>query len=171
IAARHSLSLYYVLASPYIINVLPERAIRAVRQFHALIKKYIGLQSEMSVSELTRALVDELGFLQALKEENTAESLARRENIQELVSALSEFSDNHTDARLEDFLEEVSLVSDVDMAEFGRNAVTLMTLHAAKGLEFPVVFITGLEEGLFPLSNSSLEQDELEEERRLMYVG
>jgi len=171
IAARHSLSLYDVLASPYIINVLTERAIRAVRQFHALIKKYIGLQSEMSVSELTRALVDELGFLQALKEENTAESLARRENIQELVSALSEFSDNHTDARLEDFLEEVSLVSDVDMAEFGRNAVTLMTLHAAKGLEFPVVFITGLEEGLFPLSNSSLEQDELEEERRLMYVG
>jgi DNA helicase-2/ATP-dependent DNA helicase PcrA len=171
LAARASVSLFEALALPDVAHVVPERTARAVRQFHAMITKYIGLQEGMSVSELTRALVDELGFLQAFKEENTTESLARRENIQELVSALSEFSDSHPGARLEDFLEEVALVSDVDEVEFGRNAVTLMTLHAAKGLEFPVVCITGLEEGLFPLSNSSLEQDELEEERRLMYVG
>ena len=142
-----------------------------MRQFHTLLKRYIALKGEISVGELARALVDEIGVLQDLKEENTSESLNRRENIQELVSALTEFSDKQPEAKLEDFLAEVSLVSDVDTAEFGRNAVTLMTLHAAKGLEFPVVFITGLEEGLFPLGGSDIERKELEEERRLMYVG
>ncbi len=123
------------------------------------------------MSELARALVDEIGILQLLKEENTPESLARRENILELISALTEFTDHRTDARLEDFLSEVSLVSEIDMAEFGRNAVTLMTLHAAKGLEFPVVFITGLEEGLLPISLATDDRLQVEEERRLMYVG
>ncbi|MBM2841534.1 MAG: UvrD/REP helicase [Bacteroidetes bacterium] len=136
-----------------------------------MMKKYIDLKSRMSASELAGALVDELGILREFKEENTMESLARRENIQELISALREFNDTRQGAGLEDFLEEVSLVSDVDMAEFGHNAVTLMTLHAAKGLEFPVVFITGLEEGLFPVSNAMMEPKELEEERRLFYVG
>ncbi|MDH3251332.1 MAG: ATP-binding domain-containing protein, partial [Ignavibacteria bacterium] len=141
------------------------------RGFHTMIRKYIQLRSEISVSELARTLVDEIGILQTLKAENTAESLARRENVLELVSALTEFNDQHPGAGLEDFLEEVSLVSDVDLEDFGRNAVTLMTLHAAKGLEFPVVFITGLEEGLFPLAGSVDEESELEEERRLFYVG
>jgi DNA helicase-2/ATP-dependent DNA helicase PcrA len=170
-AARQKLPLLDALASTGLENVLPARTLKTIRQFHALMAKYIGLKAEMSVSELARALVDEIGILPALKEENTPEALARRENIQELVSALTEFNDQHEGAGLEDFLEEVSLVSDVDTADFGRNAVTLMTLHAAKGLEFPVVFITGLEEGLFPLAASLEDRKELEEERRLMYVG
>jgi len=159
------------LPSRHIEGVIADRTVKAVRQFHSLLMKYIGLKGEMSVGELARALVDEIGVLQDLKEENTTESLNRRENIQELVSALTEFSDKQPEAKLEDFLAEASLVSDVDTAEFGRNAVTLMTLHAAKGLEFPVVFITGLEEGLFPLGGAESDRKELEEERRLMYVG
>ncbi|HMK38733.1 MAG TPA: UvrD-helicase domain-containing protein, partial [Bacteroidota bacterium] len=171
LADEHRLPLLDFLASAHLEGVIADRTLKAVRKFHALLAKYIGLKGEMSVGELARALVDELGVLQDLKEENTSESLNRRENIQELVSALTEFSDKQPEARLEDFLAEVSLVSDVDTAEFGRNAVTLMTLHAAKGLEYPVVFITGLEEGLFPLGGADSDRKELEEERRLMYVG
>jgi DNA helicase-2/ATP-dependent DNA helicase PcrA len=115
--------------------------------------------------------VEETGILRLLKEENTNESLTRRENIQELISALTEFNDHRPSARLEDFLEEVALVSDIDTTNFGRNAVTMMTVHSAKGLEFPVVCITGLEEGMFPLMGSLDSEKEIEEERRLMYVG
>ena len=171
LADEHRTPLLKFLPSRHLEGIIADRTLKAVRQFHDLLTRYISLRGEMSVGELARALVDEIGVLQALKEENTSESLNRRENIQELVSALTEFSDKQQEAKLEDFLAEVSLVSDVDTAEFGRNAVTLMTLHAAKGLEFPVVFITGLEEGLFPLGGAETERKELEEERRLMYVG
>ncbi len=171
IAANERVGLFEALTSPHLQGLVQERTLRAVRVFHALVAKYIALKPQVSVSELARALVDDLGILRILKEENTTESLSRRENIQELISALAEFVDLHPDARLEDFLEEVSLVSDVDMAEVGRNAVTLMTMHAAKGLEFPVVFITGLEEGLAPISLAADSRQEVEEERRLVYVG
>ncbi|MEK9139047.1 MAG: 3'-5' exonuclease, partial [Bacteroidota bacterium] len=171
LAKEQKCTLFDGMASPLLTDVLPEKTVNAVRRFHLMMKKYIDLKTQMSASELASALVDELGILRELKEENTMESLGRRENIQELISALQEFNDTHPGAGLEDFLEEVSLVSDVDMAEFGRNAVTLMTLHSAKGLEFPVVFIAGLEEGLFPVSNALMEPKELEEERRLFYVG
>jgi DNA helicase-2/ATP-dependent DNA helicase PcrA len=171
LADENKTSLIEFLSSRHLEGVIAERTLKAVRQFHTLLMRYIGLKGEMSVGELARALVDEIGVLQDLKEENTTESLNRRENIQELVSALTEFSDKQPESKLEDFLAEVSLVSDVDTAEFGRNAVTLMTLHAAKGLEFPVVFITGLEEGLFPLGGADSDRKELEEERRLLYVG
>jgi len=170
-AARQKQPLFDALGSAELKGVISERTLIAVQQFHSMLKKYINLKKEISVNELARALVDDIGILQTFKQENTIESLARRENVQELVSALTEFNDQHPGARLEDFLEEVSLVSDVDMADFGHNAVTLMTLHAAKGLEFPVVFITGLEEGLFPISDSFDDRNEMEEERRLMYVG
>jgi DNA helicase II / ATP-dependent DNA helicase PcrA len=97
--------------------------------------------------------------------------MSRWENVQELVSAISEFGNEKPDATLETFLEEVALVSDIDTWEGERNAVTLMTLHASKGLEFPVVFIAGLEEGLLPFYSSTIESSDVEEERRLMYVG
>ena len=170
-ASSQNLTLFQALPTPQLAAMLSERTARAVRDFAALLAKYLDLKERVSVSELTRALVDEIGILQLLKDENTPESLARRENILELVSALTEFTDHRSDARLEDFLSEVSLVSEIDMAEFGRNAVTLMTLHAAKGLEFPVVFITGLEEGLLPISLATDDRLQVEEERRLMYVG
>jgi DNA helicase-2/ATP-dependent DNA helicase PcrA len=169
-ARKFSLPLFDALGSQQLAPVLGDRAFSAVQRFHRFLAKYISLKGKISVSELARTLVDELGVLRILKEEGTPEALARRENVQELVSALAEFTAQKPDAGLEEFLQEVSLVSDVDTADFERNAVTLMTLHAAKGLEFPVVFVTGLEEGLFPLS-ADIAPEELEEERRLMYVG
>jgi DNA helicase-2/ATP-dependent DNA helicase PcrA len=171
VARRHSLSLFDALGSGELEQVLAERSLKPVRLFHGMLTKYVGLRASMSASELTRALIDELGLLTALKDENTQESLARRENIIELVSALSEFTDARKEATLEEFLEEVALVADVDTADFSRNAVTLMTIHAAKGLEFPVVFVSGLEEGLFPIAGALEDRRELEEERRLMYVA
>ncbi len=171
IAAKHHLSLYDVMSSPHLDEAVAERTLKAIRQLHALLAKYRGLKDEMSVSELGRALVDDIGILQAFKEENTQESLARRENVLELVSGLSRFNADVPDGKIEDFLEQVSLLSDIDTADFGHNAVTLMTLHAAKGLEFPVVCVTGLEEGLFPIASATADRRELEEERRLLYVG
>jgi DNA helicase-2/ATP-dependent DNA helicase PcrA len=170
-ASRQGIPLFDALGHAALRGEVSEKVLRGARELHALLSKYASLRKEMSVGELVRSLIDELGLLRALKEEGTPEALARRENIVELVSALSEFTDLRQEATLEDFLQEVALIADVDMAEFGRNAVTLMTLHAAKGLEFPVVFITGLEEGLFPLAASLEDRRELEEERRLLYVG
>jgi DNA helicase-2/ATP-dependent DNA helicase PcrA len=170
LAAQRSASLAEILTADVLTTALSGRALAAVRDFGALLRKYRELSGVMSVKELASALVDDLGILSRLKDENTPESLERRANVQELLSALAEFCDAHPGAGLNEFLQEVSLVSDVDSAEFGRNAVMLMTLHAAKGLEFPVVFITGLEEGLFPIGTAR-ERSEVEEERRLFYVG
>jgi DNA helicase-2/ATP-dependent DNA helicase PcrA len=170
-AERQGLTLFEALSAEGLQGEIGERQLGAVRGFHRMVAKYLALKPKVSPSELARALVDELGMLRVLKEENTPESLARRENVLELVSALTEFSESRPQSTLEEFLEEVSLVSDIDMADFGHNAVTLMTVHAAKGLEFPVVFITGLEEGLFPISSALESPEELEEERRLMYVA
>ncbi len=171
LATKHHASLLDILRSKQLKDAFPAKAVARLEEFSALVLKYTRLKPQMSMSELAGAMVDELGILRSLKEENTSESLERRSNVQELLTALGEFNTANPDAGLEDFLEEVSLVSDVDVADFGRNAVTLMTLHSAKGLEFPVVFITGLEEGLFPLASAANERSELEEERRLLYVG
>jgi DNA helicase-2/ATP-dependent DNA helicase PcrA len=171
LSQRSGLSLFDLLDSEHHKDSIPARTRESLAALSSMMKKYISLKEEMSLSELARSLVEETGVLSLLKEENTAESLARRDNIQELISALTEFTDTKPGATLQDFLEEVSLVSEVDTADFGRNAVTLMTLHAAKGLEFPVVFVAGLEEGICPLSSSIGDDRDLEEERRLLYVG
>lgn len=133
--------------------------------------KYQYLQEEVPLTELVNSVVDEIGILRALRLENTVESEERIGNIQELLSAVAEFRDNDDEPTLEMFLQKVSLVADIDNLDNQKNAVTLMTIHSAKGLEFPVVFITGLEEGLFPVSGATMYEDELEEERRLFYVA
>lgn len=137
----------------------------------ALIKKYNEVKEEFSPSELARSVVDEIGILRELRNEGTEESMDRMYNVQELLSGISEYTDNTEGATLEGFLQEVSLVTDIDKYDDQKNAVTLMTTHSSKGLEYPVVFITGLEDGIFPLSSSMLEQEEMEEERRLFYVA
>lgn len=170
-AKKNSISLFDALKEVEKIEELTERARNGLLQFKALIEKYQKLYSQLNINELVRTLIDELGILKTFKEEGTAESLNRWENVQELISAVSEFHQENPDATLETFLEEVSLISDIDTWQEERNAVTLMTLHAAKGLEFPVVFIIGLEEGLLPFYSSSIELEDLEEERRVFYVG
>lgn len=136
-----------------------------------ILKKYNEVKDEFSPSELARSIVDEIGILRELRNEGTDESMDRMYNVQELLSGISEYTDNTEGATLEGFLQEVSLVTDLDKYDDQKNAVTLMTTHSSKGLEYPVVFITGLEDGIFPLASSTLEQEEMEEERRLFYVA
>ncbi|MBI4811480.1 MAG: UvrD-helicase domain-containing protein [Ignavibacteriales bacterium] len=170
-ASTNSQSLSVAISSADQINGPAKKAKTGMINLSSMFEKYRKLKNELSMSELSRALVDELGILNLFKEEGTPEAMARRENVHELLSAISEFAAEQPNATLESFLQEVSLVADVDEWDNEFNAVTLMTLHSAKGLEFPIVFITGLEEGLLPYYNSSLDTVELEEERRLFYVG
>ncbi|HKI79279.1 MAG TPA: UvrD-helicase domain-containing protein [Ignavibacteriaceae bacterium] len=165
------LTMFETMARVFEVIDIKERIQKNVKAFKLLLDKYIDLKDKLSVGELSRALVDELGVLRMFKEERTPESMARWENINELLSSLSEFSDNNKNASLEQYLEDVSLVSGVDMYEEEKNSVTLMTIHSAKGLEFPVVFISGCEEDIFPLSNRFSTDATLEEERRLFYVA
>jgi DNA helicase-2/ATP-dependent DNA helicase PcrA len=116
--------------------------------------------------------VQETGIVDDIKKEQTTENLMRWENVQELLNAIAEYTaGDPVNRTLATFLQEVSLITDMDEADDTERKVTLMTLHASKGLEFPVVFITGLEEALFPLAKAAQEMTELEEERRLFYVG
>ena len=171
LAARQGLCLVKILPSVERDPKITGRTKEQINGFSELIKKYSKLKETISASELARTLVDDLGILAEFKRDGTPEALSRRENVQELLSAITEFSAEWPGSTLANFLEEVALVSDIDTWEDKRNAVTLMTLHSAKGLEFSVVVITGLEEGLFPLHSSESDERELEEERRLFYVG
>jgi len=150
------------------------RAANAIEQFTFLINRYAAKAASAPAGELARELIQESGLLASLREENTVESLQRWENVQELISAIAEFSEQAPGDQtptLSEFLQQVALVTDADASEGDPNRVTLMTLHASKGLEFKVVFVTGMEEGLFPLAAAAQDPTELEEERRLFYVG
>ena len=149
---------------------------KRVTEFYELINKYRTLSQKISAAELASALTHETGIISHLKNEyDQYESESRLENVYELFNTIEIFTKEREkekkDSSLDAFLEEVALVTDIDNLDDSRNSVTLMTLHAAKGLEFPVVFISGLEMGLFPLQRNSADESELEEERRLLYVG
>ena len=154
---------------------LGSRAAKAIETFTFLINRFAAKANTGAADEIARELLAESGLLANLRQENTVESLARWENVQELISAIAEFTgagsrEGYTPT-LSEFLQQVSLVTDADAEDGDPNRVTLMTLHASKGLEFKVVFITGMEEGLFPLAAAAQDAKELEEERRLFYVG
>ena len=148
---------------------LSKRAATSLREFVKLVTHLGDEAATRPVGNLCRYLLDHTGYRKALQGEKTAEARARLENIEELVSAAEEFEAQTDDATLATFLEGAALVSEADFGE-GDNTISLMTVHAAKGLEFRGVFITGLEEGTFPHSRSK-GPAELEEERRLLYVG
>ena len=153
---------------------LSSRAQKALEGFRFLIAQHAARTSEGNAAEVARALVQETGILSEFRQENTPESLMRWENVQELLNAVAEYAENAPTSEagsLSNFLQEVSLLTSLDEDEDDQNRVTLMTLHASKGLEFSVVFVTGLEEGLFPLAKAAQDRTELEEERRLFYVG
>ena len=158
-----------------IASISPAMSAR-VMEFYQLIKNFIGLGSELSLVELVSTLTSETGILHHYQTEyDQYESESRVENIRELFNSVEQFTEERKrdkqPADLASFLEEVSLLTDVDTWNQSASAVTLMTIHAAKGLEFPVVYITGLEMGLFPLQRTMAQLAELEEERRLLYVG
>lgn len=157
---------------------LSARAQTSVKGFIKIITNLMQLSSQVGITELTRAVIDDSGYERALLEENTVQARTRLENIRELLSATQEFeaeAEDETGRNLHTFLEQVSLITELKTGGDGEedDAITMMTLHAAKGLEFPVVFLAGLEEGVFPLARAALSGDpaDLEEERRLCYVG
>ena len=170
-ARKHEISLFQTMARVFEVIEIKERIQKNVKGFRLLLEKYIGLKDKLSVGELSRALVDDLSLIKMFKNERTQESMQRLENINQLLAALTEYSESAKSVKLEDFLEEVSLVTGVDAYEDDKNVVTLMTLHSAKGLEFPVVFLSGCEEDIFPLSNRFSSDATVAEERRLFYVG
>ena len=170
-ARKHDLTLFQTMNRVFEVIDIKERIQKNVKGFRILLEKYIKLKDTLSVGELSLALIDELGLVKMFKSEHTPESQSRLENINQLIAAISEYSKEHKDAKLDQFLEEVSLMSDIDMKDDQKNAVTLLTVHSAKGLEFPIVFVSGLEEEIFPLANRFSEDSTLEEERRLFYVA
>jgi DNA helicase-2/ATP-dependent DNA helicase PcrA len=146
-------------------DIVP-KARQALRELGDILASLREVMADASVGGLIDSLLRRIDYLNFLND-GTPQGEARQENVKELLSVAQEYQDEG----LEGFLEEVALVSDIDSADFDGDAVTLMTLHAAKGLEFPVVFMTGLEESIFPHSRALYDQAEMEEERRLCYVG
>ncbi len=170
-ARKHNITLFQTMGRVFEVIDIKERIQKNVKQFKAILDKYTGLKDKLSVDELTRALVDELGIIKMFKEEATQESLQRMENISELLSSFSEFTASNQGAKLEQYLEEVSLVNDVDNYSEEKNCVTLLTVHSAKGLEWPIVFVSGCEEDIFPIANKFASDTSVDEERRLFYVA
>lgn len=170
-ATEHDMSLYSAIMEIENIDTIQNRAKTKLTDFVKVIHYFKDIQPKYPLHEFLSMLVERIGYVRELKEENTPESEARIENLQELVNVASSFEPEEEDNILGEFLAQVSLVSDLDGAEDMSNTVTLMTLHSAKGLEFPTVFMAGLDDGIFPSARSSNTVSELEEERRLMYVG
>jgi DNA helicase II / ATP-dependent DNA helicase PcrA len=172
-AAMHDLSLYQALDSIELIGLSPKTT-KAAREFRDLIRNYTNMQDFLSVTELVEEVLDKTGYREMLKAEKSLEAQSRLENLEELLSVTKNFEDSNEEKTLVAFLTDLALVADIDsLDEDGEKvpSITLMTLHSAKGLEFPVVFLIGLEEGVFPHSRSLMDESEMEEERRLAYVG
>lgn len=148
-----------------------KKANREIKTFIALVEFLHSKLDQYPVQRLIEEALEHSGYLTHLKSDKSMDSQSRIENVKELLSVTKEFDTASDDKSLRAFLEQVALISDIDTYEEKGNAVTLMTLHSAKGLEYPIVFIVGMEEGLFPHQRSIVSQDELEEERRLCYVG
>ncbi|MFC1728720.1 ATP-dependent helicase [candidate division KSB1 bacterium] len=140
-------------------------------ELYSLIAKYRTLRKQVPMIELVESLVEEVKIIQRLKAETVHESSSRLENVQELLRAIEEYADQNPGADLESYLSEIALITDIDTWNENSDYVSLLTVHSAKGLEFPVVFITGLEEGIFPAQSSLDDMEALEEERRLFYVA
>ena len=139
--------------------------------FVAMMEKFRERAADLPLSELTETILDETGYEAKLKQERTEEAEDRLANLQELLTAMEEFERSNEERTLSAFLERVALVSDIEREGTGKESVTLMTLHSAKGLEFPLVFMIGMEEKLFPHVRSLYDPEQMEEERRLCYVG
>jgi DNA helicase-2/ATP-dependent DNA helicase PcrA len=170
-AQARSAPLWVAVSAPEVQSSLPRKTGNAVRGFVSMIETAGTLAEQGAVTPVLKLLMTESGYLDALREERSDEAASRLENLQELVNVTVQYDSDADEGSLAGFIESVALVADVDGLDSGGDAVTLMTLHSAKGLEFPVVFLLGLEEGVFPHSRSLRSDSQLEEERRLCYVG
>ena len=173
-ADANGLTVFDVISNPDTLDAIPgitARTKKPLELFATFIFKYMGYQANMHIDDLIEKVLEESGYLRELKEENKPENESRIENLKEFIGVARDFEKSEENPTLENFLATLSLVSDIDNAELEDDRVTLMTLHAAKGLEFPTVFMIGMEEGLFPHSRTLMDENEIEEERRTCYVG
>lgn len=150
---------------------LSSRPRKCVGDFFTMMTTLMAMKDAMPLSTFVKQMVDQTGLMEQYQKEDSDEARSRVENIQEFLGAVEEFDRQTENATLADYLENVALVTELDQAEEEKQYVTLMTLHSAKGLEFPNVFITGMEEGIFPSGRSLMDEQRMEEERRLCYVG
>ncbi len=169
-ANERGLTLWQTMEQPEDAG-LSSRAATAVDKFRFMIDQHTVALGKQPADEVARDLLAACGLLGSFKDEKTLEAQVRWENVQELLNGIAEHVQAREGQDLATFLQDVTLLTDADNQEDDQNVVTLMTLHASKGLEFPVVFITGMEEGLFPLAKAAQDPSDLEEERRLFYVG
>ena len=170
-ARENGTSLFMTLTQLHLVDTIKGKTKEKLEEFGILIFTLVAEMDDKSVLDILEASLDRTGYLAQLEESTDPQDQARAENIGELLSVAKDFQDTNPTGTVEDFLEQVALVNDVDSFEQEESKVTLMTLHAAKGLEFPIVFLGGLEEGLFPHSRTLMNPEEIEEERRLAYVG
>jgi len=147
------------------------KAKKGIKEFVKIMSDLMSIAETERVSKLVKEVLERTGYLSELEKDGDEESQSRAENIKELLSATLEYEEKNENATLPDFLEQMALMSDIDRVEDGKAALIMMTLHSAKGLEYPFVFISGMEEGVFPSQRSYFEEKQMEEERRLMYVG
>ena len=170
-AREKGTSLFMTLTQLHLIDSIKGKTKEKLEEFGILIFTLVTEMENRTVLDILESILDRTGYLAQLEESTDPQDQARAENIGELLSVAKDFQDTNPSGTVEDFLEQVALVNDVDSFEQEESKVTLMTLHAAKGLEFPIVFLCGLEEGLFPHSRTLMNPEEIEEERRLAYVG
>ncbi len=170
-AAMQSISLYEALTENNAIPSLQPRTKKSVNGFIALIEKYRELLSELPLVDVIQTYIEATGITRMYSDEGTEEAQDRLRNIEQILATVAEYAEEEEEPTLEGFLQQFSLMADADDTDLSKDSIALMTLHAAKGLEFPVVFIAGMEQGLFPLGKAMNDPEEEEEERRLLYVG
>lgn len=170
-AAENGLHLFEVLSNAAAVPGLNSRFVGKLDELSGIIFELMGEAEEVPVKQLIEDVMQRTGYLEELQLSKNVQDQSRVDNLMELLSVAEDFAKGGEENTLENFLANVALVSDIDDAELGEDAVTLMTLHSAKGLEFPVVFLAGMEEGIFPHARTLMDEEEIEEERRLCYVG
>jgi DNA helicase-2/ATP-dependent DNA helicase PcrA len=164
-------TLWEILSDETSVNTLAGRSAKSVNNFAAMISRWQAELATMPASDILQGILEDSGYVQDLMSQGTDEAEDRVQNVQELFNAVRQFEEENEEVSLGDFLASAALSSDLDNLKEGQAAVSLMTLHASKGLEFPVVYMVGLEQGLFPNYRSMNDPSALEEERRLCYVG
>lgn len=170
-AAANNVSLFEAVSNAAAIDGLSSRFVSKLDDLAGIIFELMNLANEAPVEDLIDRVLRDTGYLEELENERTPQAQSRIDNLHELISVAQEFAASEEENNLENFLAHVALVSDIDDTELGEDAITLMTMHSSKGLEFPVVFLVGMEEGLFPHARTLMDETEIEEERRLCYVG
>ncbi|NCI18961.1 DNA helicase PcrA [Clostridium botulinum] len=163
--------MYSVLLDADQILTLSQRSITSIKKFVSIMNSFIRKKDEISVSAIIKEILEETGYLKELKNSKNPDDVSRVENLKELVSAAADFEKESEDKSLGAFLEKVALVTDIDNYDENSDSVAMMTVHSAKGLEFPVVFMVGMENGIFPGTQSLSDPKEMEESRRLCYVA